>query len=84
MEANQLMSNSKLFLPEVAGLEEDAEAVEDFNMKNKKCPLCYKIVYSDIGNGCLMCGMPLKNNDDKFCSKECKIKYIGLYSVIKS
>ena len=50
-------------------------------MKNKKCPLCYEIVYSDVGKGCKMCGMPLKDKDKDFCSKKCEIKYLKINSL---
>jgi len=44
-------------------------------MKNKtRCPICKEDLYSGLGEGCKMCGMPL-NSKEKFCSKRCKIKY---------
>jgi len=42
---------------------------------NLECPLCFKIIYSDIGKGCKMCGMPLQNKKNEFCSDKCRIKY---------
>ena len=26
-----------------------------------ECPLCNEKLYSGIGNGCMMCGMPIEN-----------------------
>jgi len=44
-------------------------------MKSKlECPLCREELYTGLGEGCKMCGMPL-NSKKKFCSKRCKIKY---------
>ncbi|MBR9704585.1 hypothetical protein GOV12_04180 [Candidatus Pacearchaeota archaeon] len=40
-----------------------------------KCPLCKEYVYSEAGIGCLLCGMPLKDDEEEFCSKICKITY---------
>ena len=39
------------------------------------CPLCEKKIYSSIGFGCVLCGMPLENEKSKFCSKKCKREY---------
>ena len=39
------------------------------------CPLCEKKLYSSAGLGCMMCGMPLENESDEFCSEECRRKY---------
>ena len=44
-------------------------------MLEKNCPLCKKHIYSGIGKGCKLCGMLIENNDEEFCSKNCKIKY---------
>jgi len=44
-------------------------------MKELKCPLCEKNVYPSVGDGCRMCGMPLDELDEGFCSEECKRKY---------
>jgi len=41
----------------------------------KNCPLCYKEIFSEIGKGCKMCGMPLEDESNKFCSKTCRIKF---------
>lgn len=39
------------------------------------CPICEKEIYSEIGRGCKMCGMPLQNKDEIFCCKICMRKY---------
>ena len=41
------------------------------------CPICEKVVYSEIGRGCKMCGMLLedKNKNIGFCYKLCMRKY---------
>jgi predicted amidophosphoribosyltransferase len=47
-------------------------------MKNKSmsCLICEKELYSEIGEGCKMCGMPLeKINQEEFCCNDCKKKY---------
>jgi endogenous inhibitor of DNA gyrase (YacG/DUF329 family) len=41
---------------------------------NMECPLCEKKLYSSIGDGCVMCGMPVEN-EAGFCSDECKEIY---------
>lgn len=41
----------------------------------KNCPLCYQEIFSDIGKGCKMCGMPLEDKSNEFCSKTCRIKF---------
>ena len=43
--------------------------------ENMKCPLCHEEVYSELGEGCKMCGMVLENTDELFCSKECEETY---------
>jgi len=43
--------------------------------KGFKCPLCYKKVYSGLGKGCYMCGMPLEDKSKEFCSGICRSKY---------
>jgi hypothetical protein len=43
--------------------------------QNKTCPLCEENLYSSIGIGCKMCGMPLENKDDEFCSSQCEVTY---------
>ena len=40
-----------------------------------KCPLCKEELYSELGKGCKMCGMILKNPNEEFCSQSCKLKY---------
>ena len=47
------------------------------------CPLCKEEVYSGLGKGCKMCGMPLENPKDKFCSQKCKKKYNKLKKASK-
>jgi len=39
------------------------------------CPLCPENIYSEIGKGCKMCGMPLEDESREFCSRRCKMKY---------
>lgn len=39
------------------------------------CPLCHEKVYSELGKGCRMCGMPLEDESKEFCSKICRLKY---------
>ena len=56
----------------VVVVEED---VEDKMEQELKCPLCKKKLYSSIGFGCMMCGMPLEDLGKKFCSKRCQKKY---------
>lgn len=69
-------------------VEEELQAdvdVENNKMKQKlECPLCNEIVYSGIGNGCMMCGMILED-DEEFCSEKCKDKYekINKFFLIK-
>ena len=36
-------------------------------MNTKDCPLCKEEVVSRAGIGCMMCGMPIE--DDEFCSR---------------
>jgi len=38
------------------------------------CPICEEPVYSSVGKGCKMCGMPVEDGNE-FCSKECELKY---------
>ena len=40
-----------------------------------KCPLCKENVFSEAGEGCKMCGMPLKFLGERFCSEKCKKEY---------
>ena len=49
-------------------------------MADLDCPICEEPIYSSIGNGCKMCGMPLEE-DKEFCSKECEIKYNIIHNV---
>ncbi len=42
------------------------------------CPLCKKELYSNIGFGCMFCGMPLEDNEE-FCSEICKEKYKNIH-----
>ena len=61
-----------LHLPEVvAEVVAEEVAVDKMNME---CPLCEKKLYSSIGDGCVMCGMPVEN-EAGFCSDECKEIY---------
>jgi len=43
-------------------------------MKKMTCPLCKEEIYSGIGEGCMMCGMPLEKQK-KFCSEKCQDRY---------
>jgi len=47
-----------------------------------KCYICKKEVYSELGMGCKMCGMPLENDGD-FCCKSCKNKFIKINQIEK-
>lgn len=38
------------------------------------CPLCKEKLYSGLGKGCKMCGMPIEENKE-FCSENCKLNY---------
>jgi len=49
-------------------------------MENLDCPLCNKEIFSDIGKGCIMCGMPLEH-EGEFCSNKCKQIYIKIRSI---
>lgn len=44
------------------------------------CPICEETVYSSIGDGCKMCGMPVEDGKE-FCSKECGIKYALIHNI---
>ncbi|MBS3143559.1 DUF2116 family Zn-ribbon domain-containing protein [Candidatus Woesearchaeota archaeon] len=37
----------------------------------KDCPICNKEIFSNLGNGCRICGMPV-NYGDEFCSNRCE------------
>jgi len=39
------------------------------------CLICKKELYSEIGKGCKMCGMPLGEKQKTFCCGECEKKY---------
>ena len=39
------------------------------------CPLCYEKIYSEIGKGYKIYGMPLEDKSREFCSKICRSKY---------
>lgn len=43
--------------------------------KEMSCPLCKKELYTGLGKGCKMCGMPLEKKEKDFCSENCKRKY---------
>jgi hypothetical protein len=47
--------------------------------KNLDCPICEKIVYSSVGGGCKLCGMPLNDKNENFCSENCRIKYLIIH-----
>jgi hypothetical protein len=44
------------------------------------CPLCNEKIYSGIGKGCKMCGMPVEDKDE-FCSKICRNQYKKIYNL---
>ena len=44
-------------------------------MEILNCLICKKEVYSEIGKGCNMCGMPLEDEDDEYCCKICMRKH---------
>ena len=44
-------------------------------MENKKCSICNKEVYSELGKSCMLCGMALEDESKEFCSKICRRKY---------
>lgn len=48
----------------------------------KDCPICEIELVSSIGEGCLMCGMPLNNEFDRFCSKNCEESYEKIHKVV--
>lgn len=39
------------------------------------CLICKKELFSEIGEGCRMCGMPLEKDDGDFCCRNCIKKY---------
>jgi len=46
----------------------------------KNCPICNKKLHSDIGKGCKLCGMPLKDKSRDFCSKQCRKTFRKIHS----
>lgn len=44
------------------------------NQETIKCPLCEERIYSELGNGCRMCGMVV-GLDENFCSNACEEKF---------
>ncbi|MEN7982458.1 MAG: hypothetical protein ABFQ65_03340 [Nanoarchaeota archaeon] len=44
-------------------------------MSTLNCLICKEKLYSEIGFGCKMCGMPLENSAEKFCCMNCENKY---------
>ncbi len=64
---------------EVVAAEQDKMTENIMN-----CPLCKEEVYSEIGKGCKMCGMPLSDNKKDFCSKSCRVKYNKINILNKS
>jgi hypothetical protein len=51
---------------------------QDF-MENKNCSICNQEVYSELGKGCKLCGMPLEKNQKDFCCKTCGVKYRNIH-----
>jgi len=43
-------------------------------MQEMKCLLCKETVFSELGNGCRMCGMVVDMNED-FCSSWCENEF---------
>ena len=83
-EQSQVML--KLLFKAQAVADQAAVAAAEDKMENKdnlKRSLCQEIVYSEIGNGCKMCGMPI-NENEVFCSNSCKIKYAKIHSLVKT
>lgn len=50
------------------------------NINKLDCPICEEPVYSSIGSGCKMCGMPVEEGKE-FCSNECEIKYALIHNM---
>jgi len=44
------------------------------------CPLCDEELFSSVGKGCIMCGMPIEAQEE-FCSNKCKKTYIKIRSI---
>jgi hypothetical protein len=40
-----------------------------------ECPICQEELFSGIGKGCMMCGMLLEYDQNKFCCDDCKMKF---------
>ena len=49
--------------------------------KELNCPLCHEKVYTGLGRGCKLCGMPLEEKNKEFCSKICRIKYNNINKI---
>jgi len=54
---------------------EGAAVVEDKMENILNCSICKKKLYSEIGKGCKMCGMPLEDKKENFCCRLCIRKY---------
>lgn len=44
------------------------------------CLICKKALYSSLSKGCMMCGMPLVEDQEQFCCKKCKKTYLKINS----
>lgn len=44
-------------------------------MNNLKCSICHENVYTGVGKGCKLCGMPLEDPSREFCSRICRTGY---------
>lgn len=67
---------------EVAEVDVEGAVVAEY--KNQmNCPLCKEELYSGIGKGCKLCGMPLPKEKKEFCSKKCKTKYRKIHIKIQ-
>ena len=42
---------------------------------HKDCPICDEELFSDVGKGCKMCGIPLEDKTREFCSRKCETDY---------
>ena len=56
-------------------IELDFQLLKEVKMENKKCSICNKKVYSELGKGCMLCGMPMEDESKEFCSKMCRRRY---------
>lgn len=45
-----------------------------FKEERMSCPICDKELFSEVGEGCLMCGMSV-DKGEFFCCKLCMRKY---------